>query len=72
MRRSLGALSANGTCCGHCRRNLLAGETLRELDSGRQVCELCFIALPSDRRFAVSSMRVRASERPLDVAPKAA
>jgi len=72
MRRSLGALRSGGPCCGHCRRSLLAGETLHELETGRHVCELCFGALPADRRLAVSSERVHASERPLDVVPKAA
>lgn len=72
MRRSLGALRSGSTCCGKCGRTPLAGETLHELDTGRRLCELCFSALPVDRRLAVNSVRVHASERPLDVVPKAA
>jgi hypothetical protein len=72
MRRSLGALGPSGEGCGACRRIPLAGERLHELDSGRVLCELCFGALPEERRLAVRSERVHAAERPLAVAPKAA
>ena len=72
MRRSLGALSSSGACCAKCRRTPLAGERLHELDSGRVLCELCFVALPEDRRRAVRSERVHASERRLAVVPRAA
>lgn len=72
MRRSLGSLGSTGSCCGSCGRTPLAGEKVHELDTGRRLCELCFGALPADRRLAVSSVRVGASERRLDVVPKAA
>jgi hypothetical protein len=36
------------------------------------LCELCFGALPEERRHAVRSERVHAGERRLAVAPKAA
>jgi hypothetical protein len=72
MRRSLGALGSTGTCCGSCGRTPLAGETLHELETGRRLCELCFGALPEHRRQAVNSVRVGASERRLEVVPKAA
>jgi hypothetical protein len=72
MRRSLGALGSTSSCCGSCGRTPLAGEKVHELDTGRRLCELCFGALPDDRRLAVSSIRVGASERRLDVVPKAA
>jgi hypothetical protein len=72
MRRSLGALGSTGSCCGSCGRTPLAGEKVHELDTGRRLCELCFGALPVDRRLAVSSIRIGASERRLDVVPKAA
>jgi hypothetical protein len=72
MRRSIGALDSTRDRCGGCRRVPLAGERLHELDSGRQLCELCFGALPEDRRKAVRSERVHASERRLAVVPKAA
>jgi hypothetical protein len=72
MRRSIGALRPSRDCCGECRRTPLAGERLHELDSGRVLCELCFTALPEERRRAVRSERVHASERRLAVVPKAA
>jgi hypothetical protein len=72
LRSSIGALTGAGDSCGECRRTPLAGERMHELDSGRVLCELCFRALPEDRRLAVRSERVRAGERRLAVAPKAA
>jgi hypothetical protein len=72
LRRSIGALSPSCDSCGECRRTPLAGERLHELDSGRVLCELCFGALPEERRLAVRSERVHAGERRLAVAPKAA
>jgi hypothetical protein len=72
LRSSIGALRSSGESCGECRRTPLAGERLHELDSGRVLCELCFGALPEERRQAVRSERVHAGERRLAVAPKAA
>jgi hypothetical protein len=72
LRRSLGTLSASRDGCAGCRRTPLAGERMHELDSGRVLCELCFAALPEERRLAVRTERVHASERRLPVAPKAA
>jgi hypothetical protein len=69
---AIGALPSSTARCGSCRRTPLAGEIVHRLDSGRELCELCFAKLPSDRRLAVSSERVHASERRLPVAPKAA
>jgi hypothetical protein len=72
LRSSIGALRSAGDSCGECRRTPLAGERMHELDSGRVLCELCFGALPEERRLAVRSERVHAGERRLAVAPKAA
>jgi hypothetical protein len=72
VRSFIGALSATAASCAGCGRTPLAGETMHRLDSGRLVCELCFAALPAERRFSVSSERVHASERRLSVVPKAA
>jgi hypothetical protein len=72
LRRSIGSLSPSYDGCGECRRIPLAGERMHELDSGRLLCELCFGALPEERRTAVRSQRVHAAERRLAVAPKAA
>jgi hypothetical protein len=72
MRSSIGALSPSSDNCHDCRRTPLAGERLHELDSGPVLCELCFGALPEERRLAVRSERVHASERRLAVVPRAA
>jgi hypothetical protein len=72
MHTSLGTLSPSRGRCEGCRRTPLTGERTHELDSGRVLCELCFLKLPADRRHAVRSERVHASDRPLAVAPKAA
>ena len=72
LRSSIGALRSSGESCGECRRTPLAGERMHELDSGRVLCELCFGALPEERRQAVRSERVHAGERRLAVVPKAA
>jgi hypothetical protein len=72
VRSFISALSATAASCAGCGRTPLAGETMHRLDSGRLVCELCFAALPAERRLSVSSERVHASERRLSVVPKAA
>jgi hypothetical protein len=72
MRSRIGSLSPSRECCSGCRRTPLVGERLHELDSGRLLCDLCFAALPEERRLAVRSERVHAGERRLAVVPKAA
>jgi hypothetical protein len=72
LRRSLGAPAPVEDRCGGCQRTPLVGERLHELDSGRVLCELCFGALPEERRLAVRSERVHVSGRRLSVARKAA
>ena len=72
MRMSLAAPAPSAGRCGKCGRTPLAGERLHELDSGRTLCELCFSALPEERRVAVHSERVRPGARRLAVVPMAA
>ena len=72
LRRSIGSLAHSAHQCSGCSRTPLAGERLHELESGRLLCELCFGALPEERRLAVRSERVHVSERRLAVVPKAA
>jgi hypothetical protein len=72
MRSSIGALAPPDEQCHDCRRNPLAGEHVHQLGSGRQLCELCFGALPAESRQAVRSDRVHASERRLAVVRRAA
>jgi hypothetical protein len=72
IRVCLGAAGPPGPSCGECRRTPLPGERIHRLESGSVLCELCFAQLPEEHRVAVRSDRVRASERPLAVAPRAA
>jgi hypothetical protein len=72
MRRSIGSLRPAGESCRKCQRTPLAGESLHELDSGRLLCDLCFAALPEERRRAVRSERVHVGERRIAVVPRAA
>jgi hypothetical protein len=72
VRSSIGTLPPSTASCGQCRRTPLAGEHVHELDGGHKLCELCFAGLPEDRRLAVRSERVHASERRLAVVRRAA
>jgi hypothetical protein len=72
VRSSIGTLTQPDASCRQCRRTPLAGESLHELDGGRVLCDLCFARLPEERRRAVRTERVHASERRLAVVPRAA
>jgi hypothetical protein len=72
VRSSIGTLAHAAASCGECRRTPLAGERTHELDGGPVLCDLCFADLPEDRRQAVRTERVHASERRLAVVPRAA
>jgi hypothetical protein len=72
VRSSIGTLSGAQASCGSCHRTPLAGERMHELDGGRTLCDLCFAGLPEERRVAVRTERVHASERRLAVVPRAA
>jgi hypothetical protein len=72
VRSSIGALAFYGERCGRCERTPLPGERLHELDGGRMLCDLCFALLPEERRLAVRSERVHASDRRLAVVRRAA
>jgi hypothetical protein len=72
VRSSIGTLPPSAAACGDCRRTPLAGECMHELDGGRTLCALCFAGLPEERRVAVRTERVHASERRLAVVPRAA
>jgi hypothetical protein len=71
VRSSIGTLPPSTASCGECRRTPLAGERMHELDGGRTLCDLCFARLPDERRRAVRTERVHASERRLSVVPAA-
>jgi hypothetical protein len=64
--------AAPGDRCAGCRRTPLPGERMHETESGHKLCDLCFAALPKERRLAVRTERVHVSERRLAVARKAA
>ena len=72
VRSSIGTLAQTDSSCSDCRRTPLAGESVHELDGGRHLCDLCFAQLPEERRLAVRTERVHASERRLAVARRAA
>jgi len=72
LRKSVGALKSGQSRCNSCSRTPLAGEKLHEMDNGRKLCDLCLSALPEDKRRAVRSEMVHASERHLAVVPRAA
>ena len=72
FQRSAGAAAASDARCSDCRRTPLPGERLHELESGPLLCELCFGALPAERRHAVRSERVRTGARRLAVVTRAA
>ena len=72
VRSSIGTLPSNTTACGACHRTPLAGERMHEMNGGRTLCDLCFAGLPEERRVAIRTERVHASERRLSVVPRAA
>jgi hypothetical protein len=72
VRSSIGTLPPTTASSGECRRTPLAGECVHELDGGRTLCDLCFAGLPEERRLAVRTERVHASERRLAVVRRAA
>jgi hypothetical protein len=72
VRSSIGTLAPSTTECGGCHRTPLAGERMHEMKGGRTLCDLCFAGLPEERRVAVRTERVHASERRLAVVPRAA
>lgn len=72
LRQSVGSLDSGRAPCSTCQRTPLVGEQLHEMDTGRLLCDLCVSGLPEDDRRAVRSERVRAGERQLAVAPRAA
>jgi hypothetical protein len=72
LRRSLDALHTDRPTCSRCRRMPLTGELMHELESGREVCGLCLSEAGGRDGEPVRSERVRATDRPLAVVPKAA
>jgi hypothetical protein len=72
VRSSIGTLASPDSSCACCGRTPLAGERLHELDGGSKMCDLCFAELPEERRLAVRTERVHASERRLAVVTRAA
>jgi hypothetical protein len=72
LRKSVGALDSGRARCSRCRRVPLVGERMHEMDTGRSFCDLCVAEIPERDRSEIRSERVRASERHLSVAPRAA
>ena len=72
LRKSIGSMSSDRPRCAGCRRTPLTGELLHVLPSNRMLCELCLGRIPESEREPVRTYRVRAGERGLPVAPRAA
>lgn len=72
LRNSLGALRTERPACSRCRRLPLTGELIHELESGREVCSLCLANAGGRDGEPVRSERVRATDKPLAVVPRAA
>jgi hypothetical protein len=72
LRNSLDALHTDRSGCSRCRRLPLTGEIVHELESGRQVCSLCLDTAGGRDGEPVRSERVRATDKPLAVVPRAA
>ncbi len=72
LRNSLGALRTERPACSRCRRMPLTGELMHELESGREVCSLCLAKSGGRDGEPVRSERVRATDKPLAVVPRAA
>jgi len=56
LRRSVGALAAERTCCAGCGRTPLVGETIHRYEDGRDLCALC---RPREREAPARSEAVR-------------
>jgi hypothetical protein len=72
LKKSLGAMAGERSCCSHCRRSPLPGELMHVFERGRMLCTLCVAKLPDDKREPLRSERVHAAERKLAVMPRAA
>ena len=72
LRNSLGALHADRAGCSHCRRIPPTGELMHELESGQELCSLCLAKAGGRGGEPVRSQRVRATDKPLAVVPRAA
>jgi hypothetical protein len=72
LRNSLGALHTDRAACSGCHRTPLTGELMHELESGHAVCSLCLAKADGRDGEPVRSERVRATDKPLSVVPRAA
>jgi hypothetical protein len=72
LRNSLGALHTDREDCSDCRRIPLIGELMHELESGKQLCALCLVKADGRGGEPVRTQRVRATDKPLAVVPRAA
>lgn len=72
LRNSIGALHSERPNCSRCRRLPLVGELIHELESGREVCSLCLAGSGGRDGEPIRSERVRATDKPLAVVPRAA
>ena len=72
LRNSVDALQPDRPACSRCQRTPLTGELMHELESGRAVCSLCLAQAGGRDGEPVRSERMRATDKPLAVVPRAA
>ena len=72
LRKSLKRKRDDEPRCSDCLRTPLTGELMHVVEDDRVICSLCLANVPEERRGAVESRRVRATERPLAVVRQAA
>jgi CRISPR/Cas system-associated protein Cas10 (large subunit of type III CRISPR-Cas system) len=72
LKRSVVSLRSDSSRCSGCRRTPLAGESMHEMDNGRELCELCLALVPEADRHAVRTQKVHTGDRHISVAPRAA
>lgn len=67
LRKSVGSMEVERPTCSRCERTPLVGEFLHEIESGPLLCGLCLSELPEAERSLLSSRRLHAGERGLQV-----
>jgi hypothetical protein len=72
LKKSLGAMAGERSCCSRCRRSPLTGELMHVFERDETLCTLCLAKLPDTEREPLRSERVHAAERKLTVMPRAA
>lgn len=72
LRKSIGTMRSDCVHCSACHRTPVPGEFVHRLSAERVLCSLCLARVPEAQRAGATPERVHASERPLQVARRAA